>query len=332
MNTRVSLARALVFLAVLALALGYFRQRAFTRIASPPAQLQGESFSITDGDPLTATGVYPADVLGSGGYPLIICEDLGLDCNDLSGGVDEVLGLSYGLDFTLDDLPLVQFSVTPGGRGLAGTALRAEADCSPPEAGADVFESALDGANVQDLDGDGDPCSSNAGYTLGLTETVPADNLDALDLDPCLTVDDDCDGLPDQPVFLTLGFGSPTLASIGATPADILLVSGGFGAQLWAGAGSLGLIEGDVIDALCIYENGNGVFDDGDLLLFSLAASSPALAGIQASPADLLMPRPLRPLITAADLGLETSDDVDALLCGGISIPTQAVYLPLIRK
>lgn len=332
MNMHISFSRALAVISALALGLIVFRSQADTRMASPPPEVQGESFSVGQGDPLTAKGVSPADILGTGAYPLLICEGLGLDCADTSGAMDDVMGLSYGMDFTRDDLPPIQFSVAAGSLGLAGTAVRLEADCTPAEPQADVFASALDGANAQLLDGDGIACGPNTGYSLGLTETVPSDNVDALDLDPCLNVDDNCDGFPEAAVFLTLSSDSPTLVNAGGTPADILVIGSGFAPQVWASSSSLGLGAGDVIDALCIHENGNNVYDGDDSVLFSLAAGSPTLATLPASAADLLLPAPPRPFVYATDLGLEASDDIDALLCGVVSFPAYTLYLPLALK
>ncbi|MCS6826307.1 MAG: hypothetical protein NZ553_06820 [Caldilinea sp.] len=249
-----------------------------------------------------------------------------------SGAVDEVAGLSFGMDFTESALPPIQFSVDRSSRGRTGSAVRAEADCSPAQAHADVFESAFDGNNTQDLDGDGVSCADNAGYALSLTESSQSDTLDALDRDPCRTVDLNCDGAPDQTIYLTLAPGSPTLALLGATPADILASGADFVPSVWAaGAANLGLRAGDVIDALCLFEDGDGVYGQSDRLLFSLARGSPTLAQLAAGPADLLVPAPPRVAVPAASLGLESADNIDALAC------TQAVtrldlYLPIISR
>lgn len=282
---------------------------------------------------LTATGVHPADILGAGAAPLIPCENLGLLCTDFnSGAMDEIAGLSFGVDFTESTLPPIQFSVDRRSRGRAGSAVRAEAGCSPTQAHADVFESAFDGANAQDLDSDGSACANNAGYGLSLSESSQSDTLSALDRDPCQTVDLNCDGAPEQTIYLTLAPGSPTLALLGATSADILAGGADFVPGVWAaGAANLGLQAGDVIDALCLFEDGDGVFGQNDRLLFSLARGSPTLTRSAAGPADLLVPAPPGVAAPAAALGLEATDNVDALSC------TQAVtrfdlYMPMISK
>jgi hypothetical protein len=288
---------------------------------------------VTATSVLTTTGVHPADILGAGAALLIPCENLGLLCVDFnSSAMDEIAGLSFGVDFTESALPPIQFSVDRASRGRAGSAVRAEADCSPAQAHADVFESAFDGNNVQDLDGDGVACAGNAGYGLSLSENSQSDTLNALDRDPCQTVDLNCDGAPDQAIYLTLAPGSPTLALLGATSADILASGADFVPTVWAaGAANLGLQAGDVIDAFCLFEDGDGVYGQGDRLLFSLARGSPTLTRIAAGPADLLVPAPPRVAVPAAALGLEATDNVDALSC------TQAVtrldlFMPLISR
>lgn len=292
----------------------------------PPPTVQGQSFSIREGDPFTLTGVHPADILSAGGYVLIPCFNLGLLCGDDTGAKDELNALSFGVDFIASDLPPLQFSVALGSQGLAGTAVRSEANCTPSENQTDAFETPLDGTNLQDLDGDGVPCGSNQGFALGLTEGATPDHVDALERDPCQYVDVECDGELDQGIFLTLSPGSPTLSLLGADAADILLAGVEFLPVIWAdGLTDLGLLSGDVLDALCVYENGNGVYDAGDQVMFSLAPGSPTLNALSASPADLFSPAPVSIVYSASQLGLETTDDVDALVCAGDILTTPTV-------
>jgi hypothetical protein len=301
--------------------------------STPPPELQGQSLSIAAGDPLSGTGVHPADILGSGGLPLIACPDLGLLCDDpTTGAVDDINALSFGWDFSSLGLPPFQFSVAAGASGTGGTAVRIEADCAPPQPQADAFETALDGGNFQDLDGDGAPCGTNGGFGLGLTEGATGDNVDALERDPCQFVDLECDGLPDAPVFVALAPGSPSLALLGATAADILMTGSEFVAVVWAeGVSDLGLVAGDAIDALCVRENGDGLYGSEDQVLVSLAPGSPTLAALSAGPGDLL--RPGRPYVAyaSARLGLQSSDDVDALTCAA-ALDFTDLYLPVVFK
>lgn len=315
----------------LLLAIGVGAQRARPMAFSPPPQVQSESFSVSTGSPITATGVLPADVLGGDEGPIVLCEDLGLLCQDPIGpALDDVKGLSYGYDFVAQDLPPVQFSVAKNSQGLPNTAVRVEANCVPAEVQADVFETALDGANEQDLDGNGTACGTNAGFGLGLDESATGDNVDEIERDPCQYVDIDCDGQLDEPVYVTLSPGSPTLAELGATSADILVTSAEIMPQIWAsGVAQLGLVSGDVIDAVCVYDDGDTVFGAGDRVLFSLAAGSPTLLAWSASPADVLQPRGVR--YTAAMLGLLAADDVDGLACAA-ELPTFKLYMPILTR
>lgn len=303
---------------------------------APPDEVQGQSFSIGRNSPLTAAGVRPADILGAGGTVLIPCENLGLLCQDpTTDTTDDIVGLSYGqdfADFATDSLPPLQFSVATGSRGLPNSAVRAEADCTPAQPQADAFETALSGTNSQDLDGDGISCSSNIGLGLGLQEGTSADNLDALARDPCHTIDLDCDGFPDVLLFLTLAPDSPTLALIGANATDILITGVEFAPAVWAdGTTDLGLTDTDVIDAICVSDDGNGVYDGADQVLFSLTPDSPTLATLAASGADLLRPSPLQVVFAAATLGLDDADNVDALTCTKEMHFTD-LYLPRIGK
>jgi hypothetical protein len=299
---------------------------------SPPPEVQSEAFSISSGSPITATGVHPADVMGTGSGPLIACENLGLVCTDvISGTNDDVKGLSYGYDFSTGGLPPFQFSVGKGSRGLPGTAVRVEVDCNPAEPEADVFETQLDGSNEQDLDGDGVACGTNSGFGLNLAEGSNGDNLDEVDRDPCLFVDPNCDGVLDEPIFVTLAPGSPTLAAITATPADIIMTSGDVEPHVWAnGVTDLGLQNGDVIDALCVKDSGNGAYGSGDFVLFSLAPGSPTLSTWSASAADVLAPKNAFRYL-ASTLGLQATDDIDGLNCAQ-DVTLLKLYLPIVVR
>jgi hypothetical protein len=304
-------------------------------LAAPaaPADPQGQSFSVASGGALATTGVHPADILSVGHAGFIPCANLGLLCFDPTTGMTDTLNaLSFGWDFVLTDLPPVQFSVGVGSQGSTNTAVRLEANCSPAEPQADVFASALDSANTQDYDGNGVACSSNGGFGLDLTESSPADNLVNLDRNPCLFVDLDCDGLPEQSIFFSLAAGSPTLSLIGATSADILITARGEVPSIFAvGVSQLGLRAGDAIDALCVRDNGNDTYDSEDQVLFSLAPSSPTLTALSASAADLFSPNPLAVFYPARALGLQTTDDVDALMCS-FALARANVYLPLVIR
>jgi hypothetical protein len=300
---------------------------------APPQELQGQSFSIAAGNPTSGTGVHPADILTLSGAPLIPCENLGLLCTDtVTGDQDDIQALSFGNDFRDDNLPRLQFSVSAGSLGLAGSAVATETGCSPAEAQADIFETDFNGSNVQDLDGNGRACSSNSGHALWLIEGDPSDNLDSLDQDPCLTVDLDCDGIPEGLIFFSLSAGSPSLDVLGAGPEDILLSGIDYIPIIWAdGIGDFGMSPGDSIDALCVDDNGDGVYGPGDRVAFSLAPGSPSLTIVGASPASILRPGLSRVFYTPANIGLQSTDDVDAILCGADFWPL-SIYAPIIYR
>lgn len=299
---------------------------------APPQDVQSFSFSVARAGPAATQGLHPADILGAGGIVLVECQELGLVCTDPeTNAVDDLASLSYGDDFNANGLPAFHFSVAEGASGVASSAVNLEAACSPAQPQADVFQTEFDGSNAQDLDGDGVACTGNNGFGLALSETPASDDLDVLERDPCQNVDLNCDGRLDNPIFFTLAPGSPSLANIEATTADILAATGDFLPVIYADHNSLGLASNDAIDALCLLENGNGVLDGGDKMLISLAAGSPTLATLDASPADLLRVAPLRIARSAAQLGLQSGDDLDAALCTA-DVTAGNLYLPIIQQ
>jgi hypothetical protein len=322
------LALGLLTLAVLGVAGG-----AGGQAESPPEDAQRLSYSIAAGSPLALHGAHPGDIMGIGDLPLIPCTNLGLVCTDLVGGAqDDLSGLSFGYDFQPEMTPWLLISPAPGSAGMPGSAVRAESLCQPAESQADVFESPLDKTNVQYLDGDGQPCAANAGYSLYLQELPASDNLDALDGDPSFSVDLDRDGLPENPIYLTLAPGSPSLAYLGISAADVLMVTGYTAPSLWAsGQADFGLKSGDAIDALCIQENGNGRYDSEDQVLLSLAPASPSLAALGVTPGDLLRLQPHLSRLYGPVLGLAAADDLDAAFCGR-QVAFYDLLLPLIWK
>jgi hypothetical protein len=129
--------------------------------------------------------------------------------------------------------------------------------------------------------------------------------------------------VPDQGVYFSLAAGSPSLAELGLSAADILHTTGGAAPTVYAGATALGLAAEDDVDAFCLSDQDIvGVFaPETDTVYFSLAAGSPTLATLGAGPADILGPGPVV-LFTAAELGLQDSDDLNALKCFVEAPPT----------
>ncbi|MCZ6783499.1 MAG: PEP-CTERM sorting domain-containing protein, partial [Proteobacteria bacterium] len=116
---------------------------------------------------------------------------------------------------------------------------------------------------------------------------------------------------------------------------DIVLGVGG-DETLFASAAALMLVAGDEIDALVVFDDdGDGVFSGTDQVLFSLAAGSPTLIVLGASPADVLsitFGGVLGVFATAAELGLDPDDELNMLelvpLVGGDAGATILVKVP----
>jgi Thrombospondin type 3 repeat len=240
------------------------------------------------------------------------------------GAGDVVNSIAFG---TLLSAPAagigVWFSVAPGSAG---------APVAPPppppsflgceaaggEAAADVFLSMplgppLVSANVQAFDGDGvavAACGGAVAPGLGVLEPGAPD--DVTSLEACSESHVYSAGALTAPVFFTLAAGSPALAALGAGPADVLVASPpGFAPPtIHLPAAALGLVAGDVIDALELTGGGGpGVF--------SLAPGSPSIGACGYTPGDLVVggsgsacPAPAIPF---AALGLTATDDVDAV-------------------
>lgn len=260
---------------------------------------------------------------GDAPFVRIPCRELGLTADGCDSGADgdqdDIDGLSFGADFGGggDD---VFFSVAPGSLGLSGSAVAAQAGCSPAQPQADEFASERDGNNDLVFDGDGAGVGCPPGPPLFLAEVPASDDLDALNEQSPDYVDTDLNGTPDLPVFFTLAPGSPSLAAQGRRAADILWTVGGAQPGVYASAATLGLVTADAIDGLCIADGGStGVpaFNlQDDRVFFSLAPGSPSLGDIGAGAADLLSPGP-QLAVARADLGLRPADDVDAMKCAG---------------
>lgn len=129
-------------------------------------------------------------------------------------------------------------------------------------------------------------------------------------------------------VFFTANRTSPSLPSMPGAPgqqsgADVFrdpdpTISGNEG--LYVAAPVLGLEPtslGDDIDALVVFDDGDGVFEPGfDAVLFSLARGSPGLNQGQYSPADVFISRGFGVFTlfaAAVNLGLLATDNTDCL-------------------
>lgn len=309
-------------------------------------------------------------------------------CIGVPGGVPcpvEVDALSFGQDAPVQPNGFMagqlHFSVDSFAMGVAGGPLPPNVTTEAPvgDSAADVMLNprAMPGAPLPPgpsmghrgiWDGDGMPSGSGFSYPgLGLVEptppipgpVAPGDNLDALDTLPFM-------GIPPR-VFFSLdsvGFDpisgvvhNGSAAAHGFTGADVLVsMAGGFGPALYAPGPALGLniapgLIPDDLDALILWENGDGIFQPSqapfdwftgatDQLLFSVRRGSAVIGmpdsifGIPIEEGDILTtPLPgfmggVSPFpgifIAAENLGLGTlrsgtamgfnhGDDLDAL-------------------
>jgi hypothetical protein len=328
-------------------------------VTAQPYIEQYPTYSI---DRNSTSALDPADILHNfmPGMPMtcIPCANLGLvGC----GGGDDLDALSYGADFgnIPSDQGYVGFSVERGSVGLATTAVNVEASCSLPEPEADEFATQLDGNNSQVFDGDGVPCGTNMGPSMGLQEPglqePNGDDLDALDNMDCLGVDwtdptgGTADGVPDREVYFSLDGASPTLAANNWSAADILVTIGGALPTVYATAAQLGLIAADDVNGLCLTDTGmDDYFDPGnpdpaarDYLFYTITASSPSIIDTVApdlvpDAATIMYVQSSGvaiPVDPAAALGLAAStDDLDAMKCVkglvDVAIETYTVTLP----
>jgi uncharacterized protein (TIGR03437 family) len=258
------------------------------------------TFSVA---PAGTSNLDPADLFERPTAPRIRPAGLGLVAGD------NVSGLSYGLDFVgITSLMDIRFSVDANARGRAGSDARREADKSPKEAHGDEFRvtpfaASGGGDNIQVLDENGDTAPP---FPLQIS-----DDVDALVEQPPDFVDGDGDGIPEVPVYFTLGVGSPSLATLNATPGDILRTSNGTRPTIFVDHTQLGLTAQDAVDAICLNTIGPSV-------AYSLAPGSPTLATQSTSAADIYLETPVVSpgrWARAENLGLDPADNVNALKC-----------------
>jgi hypothetical protein len=301
------------------------------------------SYVVGRGGP---SGHHPADVFSlvpsavsssvQSPFLRLPCASLGLSADGCDGGADgdqdALDALSFGAELAPGAAFGIDFSTGPGARGRRASAVEEQSRCPPadpgvsPEPESDVFASAQDGTNVQLFDGNGPVGACASTFPLGLVESIGGrDDLNAFDAHDGVFVDPDADGVPDLAVYFSLDAASPSLAAFGVSPADVLRASGGAAPEVFASAAALGLRADDDLDALCLRESGDGVFDAFDVLYFSLAAGSPTLAAIGARPGDVLAPPaaggpPLSVAASGGALGLAPGDELDALACRGLRL------------
>jgi hypothetical protein len=249
--------------------------------------------------------------------------DVGIGPGDLVSPKDVVVGpginvdaFSYGFASPFSATGFI-FSVDAGSVGVDGTAVATQAGAGGGEGvSADTYFSTFGGTNVLWTDGDGSAGSPTSGPAGGLPETVDVDALDFRNASPSIFA------------ASTRGFWSVDPATIASEPAyefvspadilDLLPWPDEYPTPgVYATAADLGLEPTDDIDALEVIDVGGFGFDDpGDMVVFSLAPGSPFLATGPFSAADIFFKIPGAPIgvfASAASLGLDFSDDLNAL-------------------
>jgi hypothetical protein len=229
----------------------------------------------------------------------------------ISDGLDPVLGPH-----------LDHFSVSPGSAGAPGSGVDSEfvGDTPPgalPGHASDIFIAGLGlapGVNMVAPAGFGYTLGTGTGDEANAGLINPGDNVSSLELLGASSF-----------VFFSLAPGSPTLAGIGATAADILVkvLAGPPIPPVIALPGAmLGLPPGTDMDALALFAPA-GVFGGAGTIEYSLTSATAGLAGV--SGADVLGlpvgPPAVAVVHAAPAIGLLPSDDLDALDVGSTAIP-----------
>lgn len=218
---------------------------------------------------------------------------------------DVVTSFSFGREHAWP-ASRIRFSVGNGSAGIAGVPPDVASEALAADHAADIFDGGTVShpmANARLVDGNGLPAM--AAPASGLAE--PGDELrDFASCSPSSA------NLVGSAVYFSLAPGSPTLAALSATSADLLSTQFLTAAPVIVAttAATLGLVAGDVIDALMADPVGPYF---GAPIVLSLADGSPSLATIPASGADLLYAPGPGVLISAAALGLGAGDDIDGL-------------------
>jgi hypothetical protein len=251
-------------------------------------------------------GVFPDNVYlpGTvGGAPLYMGVVLGVDA------------ISYGRPLAIAGSSEIQFSVSPASVGIPLNDVFLEAMAG--EAAADIYTSSGDGSNAILFDGDGMSFPPIAAPPLGLLE-APAgiDNVNALDMrsvSPTGSIYFSVDP------FTAAAYGGPPFGS--AAHVYVAKAADAYDAAfpppvIYASEADLGLAPFDDVDALTVFDDGDGLFGPADIIRFSLTPVSPSL-GIGVGPATIFevagfgaIPAIATP---AAALGLLATDDLDAI-------------------
>jgi len=273
------------------------------------------------GRPASPADLLTHDTKNATGAPTIVfrAESLGLVAQD------DLDGLSFGMEkvFASGGSFAMEFSVDRAAAGAFGTAVFEQASAAGGrEAASDVFEAfsptppspPMVPRNRQSWDGNG-----SSAPTLQLRESGPdhslGDDLDALEGSPQI-VDPDGDGVRNLPIYFSLAPGSPTLAAVGASPADLLICA----------APTTGVCGAGSLPAVFISSGALGLAASDNLEDFDLDAATGEVdftvsPGTSFPPGAILKrpgfggcpgPSPCT-IFTPADVGLVAGDNMNAL-------------------
>ncbi len=268
----------------------------------------------------------PDDILGPAGVvgapPVLVLSGGG----PAPAGAFNVDAFSYNSSGIFDAILGFDFSVDGFAVGAPGTAVAAEAPLF--DAHTDVFSSSGAGSNVLVHDGDG---STPSVSPLGLLEGFANPSFEGVDgYDSSITGPPPGGGA----IYWSADTASAGLLAVGLTGADVFISAGLPG---FAGAGGIYALEGmlglgtfglDELDALTVFDGGLvGVFDAGDIVLFSLDPASASLVGYGVAPGDILFADItgfLGVLVPDVALGLAPGDNLNALSTSAVPLPAAA--------
>ncbi len=289
-------------------------------------------------DSQSSGGYDPADILGVEvpGRTWLAASQLGLEGNSIDG-------LSFNKSPVADRPFALLFSVGREGKGgaqpdlelqSAGVLFNAADQASKNQAAGDEFVS----LNLWNRFGNrlGAAINNNAlvsnNFDEGGTDFGCMPPGSATQQFPVGTAQDNVTALAsmaDMLQWMSRGsavrlYGSVSASKSGSLgPADIFVATLGqtpLVIQLYASADQIGLVPGDDIDALIVFDmDNNGTWNAGDQVLISLSPGSPTLKKNRMSPADVLSilceknSTRMTVLATAEELGLTREYNVDAL-------------------
>jgi hypothetical protein len=275
-------------------------------------------FSIDPASPANGVDISPGDVLVSGPTVTVPAENLGVSGDFPSGNFTNLNALSFGQDPIMNPL---FFSVDRVAVGQAGTAVNFQAQPGQEEAAGDVFRSLP-------------PLNNNTLFIdeeeLGLTPGFFGDDINALELD----------GSPSEWIYFSI---DPFSLFPSDNHNDILASQKDGTNKVFADGLSMGLNEGDDLDALVLLDRGRlGSLDPGeDMALFSISTFSPSAFTFTGNQYDPGIPGSLSPAdilftdftggftlwASASEIGLLPDDELDALDSAPIPEPATMLLL-----